>query len=116
MVIKRNDVLGKTPAPKPRPALTPEQTKALQLLVAIDSGMTLTRFQIEASSKFQEAEEGLEEFEYFIQSALDSLSDIDPDSDDDAKAQCIGMALESLVIAIDLLDRDVEDVAAAVLR
>lgn len=116
MVIKRDDVLGKNSQPKRKPEPSPEAQKALKVLQSIDTGMTITRFQIEAGKKFsQDAEEGVT-IDDVIRTAVYTLSTIDPEDSDADKAEMLGVALEDVVIAIDLLDRDAEDVARSTLE
>lgn len=114
MTITSGSLRGEEPPKKPK--ATPEQRKAIALLNSIDSGMTLTRFQIEAARKYDGVEDIPYDFDHFVKVAVFALSVLENEESDEEKAIGIGVALESLVIAVDLLDRDVEDVAVNALN
>lgn len=110
MVIGRNDVFGKSPEPKKAPEPTPEQLQALDLLAQVDSGMTLTRFQIEAAS-VQEEDSSWMNVDNLIKTAVLTLAHVETTDPDDEKVTALAIALEAIALAVDMLDRDLEDVA-----
>lgn len=115
MTITTGSIRGDEPRRKPQ-KVSPQKRKAIALLNSIDNGMTLTRFQIEAARKFDAEEEIPQEAEHFIRTAIFALSSIDTSDSEDSKAESLGVALEAIALAVDLLDRDIEDVAVEALN
>lgn len=115
MVIKRDDVFGNKKPKSQTPQLTQEQSDALDLLVAIDSGMTLTRFQVEAAS---DVTPGVAPYDVdnMIKTAVFALCNIETTDSDSDKLTGLAIALEAITIAVDALDTDLEDVAKKVLN
>lgn len=117
MTITSASMRGESPK-EPR-SLTREQKRALAVMKSIDSGMTLTRFQIEASSKFEHEVEGEDvaiDEDFFIRSALFALDSVDEEDSQNDKAATLAIAIESLVLAIDQMDKSVEEVLEEALR
>lgn len=126
MVIRRNDVLGKTDPHKSNPTanggsqkpveITPEQKQAIDLLRSVDSGMTLLRFQVQVATG--EVTPGIAPYDVdnMVKSAVFALTHGETTDTDEEKITALAIALEAIVIAIDALDYSLEDVARKVLN
>ena len=110
-VIKRGDVLGHNPETRRIPqALSPDQERARALLAAMDSGMTLLRFQVEASggsNPSNSVESELAQAIGYLNDAIDNAPERD-------RAGSVAKALQYIAIAVDKMDMSLEDVAAEV--
>ena len=114
MVIRRNDVFGKPDPKEEPPAISEEAYNALRLMESIDSGMTLTRFQVELASTM-EYEDSHVDVDNLIKTAVYALMNIDTADSDKDKITGLAIALEAITVAVDLLDTDLESVAREVL-
>lgn len=116
MVIRVSDLHGVPSNSKPKkPVPTPEQRAALELIREIDSGMTLTRFQVEAAS-LRDGDESWTDVDNLIKTAVFALSHVETTDTDTEKVTALAIALEAIALAVDQLDTDLEDVANEVLN
>lgn len=111
MVIKRNDVLfGNEPKKRPvKKTVDPQTARAMEVMQSIDSGMTLTRFQIEVATSGPETDVSAGQE---LALAADALED----AKDGGTTNDIARALAHIALAVDKMDTDLEDVAKEALK
>ena len=109
--IGRNDVLfGNEPKKRPvKKTVDAKTAKAMEFMQAIDSGMTLTRFQIEVATSGPESDITVGQE---LALAMDALED----AKDGGTTNDIARALAHIALAVDKMDVALEDVAKEALK
>lgn len=113
MVISRKTLKGEPSRAKKSQQQRPtqEQERALEVVRSIDTGMTLTRFQIASASAFEDAEEDIGQH---LKEASALIESVDLNRMTESLNK-LGRAFANLARVVDLLDKDLEDVAEGAL-